>query len=405
MKTTIKRPLIFSIAAATALQCHCPLEAKAIDAKRLDFSRCRLFPGFDGKHCKVQPSIATDGKGTVFLGFQKLLLSGSDVFYGQYLSKSVDGGKSWSEPVRQTALAGTCAELAAAGLRVERYATVRYAFKKAKWYALGMAQLYKGDKGPYQIYEKGRPYGTPIYVTIDEKTSSMTSYKTLPFPFEYEMALPFGQTIECDDGDVIVPFYFRAIGAGKKSSCLTVRYRFDGDAMRIVEAGKAVERMDLVRGIGEPSLARLGGKIYMTVRSDEAGMWCESDDGLKFSGPRMWKWTDGSPIGNRNTQQHWLRSGGDLYLAYTRTDRTNVHVFRNRAPVFAALFDPAAGALVRSTEMPIVPELGARLGNFCVADSAGSPDAGSYLVTAEWMQPRGCERYGSDNSIWFVKTK
>ena len=65
----------------------------------LDFTRQRIFPGFDGRLCKIQPSIATDGKGTTLLGFQKLLLTGSDVFYGQFLSKSVDDGKTWSEPV------------------------------------------------------------------------------------------------------------------------------------------------------------------------------------------------------------------------------------------------------------------------------------------------------------------
>ena len=43
----------------------------------------------------------------------------------------------------------------------------------------------------------------------------------------------------------------------------------------------------------------------------------------------------------------------------------------------------------------------ARLGNFCV-DFAGSE---SWLVTAEWMQPLGCEKYGSDNSIWLIRAK
>ncbi len=64
-----------------------------------------------------------------------------------------------------------------------------------------------------------------------------------------------------------------------------------------------------------------------------------------------------------------------------------------------ARFDPASGGLVRDTEFPLVPELGARLGNYCV-DYTGNE---AWLVTAEWMQPQGCERYGSDNSIWLVK--
>ena len=158
-------------------------------------------------------------------------------------------------------------------------------------------------------------------------------------------------------------------------------------------------RDDLTRGLGEPSLARLGGKVYLTVRSDEMGLWSESADGLSFSPPKPWTWTDGELIGNKNTQQHWVAGDNALFLTYTRETPTNKHVFRNRAPIFMARFDPASGGIVRSTERPIVPELGARLGNFCVVNF----ERESWLVTAEWMQPRGCERYGSDNSLWLVK--
>ena len=96
-----------------------------------------------------------------------------------------------------------------------------------------------------------------------------------------------------------------------------------------------------------------------------------------------------------------MTCGDALFLAYTREDAANRHVFRNRAPIYMAQFDPVCGGLVRKTEFPLVPELGARLGNFCV-DFTGSE---SWLVTAEWMQPLGCEKYGSDNSIWLIKAK
>ncbi len=366
--------------------------------QRWDFTRQRLFPGFDGKLCKIQPSIASDGRGTALLGFQKLLLTGSDVFYGQFLSKSVDGGRTWSDPVEQKALADIWED----GFRVARYATVRHSGKKDRWYALGMTQLFQDDKVPFQKCVNGRPYGTPIQVSVDAERGVFTDCKTLDFPFECEMALPFGQALECENGDILVPFYYRPPGAGPKSRCVTVRYAFRDDGLEVVEAGAPVVRDDLVRGIGEPSLARLGEKVFLTLRSDEMGLWCESDDGgMTFSAPRPWTWTDGTPIGNRNTQQHWIRCGKALFLAYTRETPTNGHVFRNRAPIFMAEFDVESGGLVRETEFPLVPELGARLGNYCVADVADE----EWLVTAEWMQPQGCERYGSDNSLWLVKIR
>ena len=361
-----------------------------------DFTRQRLFPGFDGRFCKIQPTIATDGGGTALLAFQKLLLTGSDVFYGQFLTKSVDGGRTWSEPVEQRSIADTWEN----GFRVARYGTVRYNRAFGKWFALGMAQLYKDDKVPFLQYVDGRRYGTPIQVFVDGESGCFTGYRTLPFPFDCEMAMPFGQALEEKNGDILMPFYFRPVGAGQRGRCVTMRYAFRGDALEVVGVGAPVVRDDLGRGISEPSLARLGGKVFLTLRSDETGLWCESDDGgLTFSAPRPWTWTDGAPIGNRNTQQHWIRCGEGLFLAYTRETPANGHVFRNRAPIYMARFDPHCGGLVRETEFPLVPELGARLGNFCVTDV----EDGAWLITAEWMQPQGCERYGSDNSLWLVK--
>ena len=96
---------------------------------RYDFTRQRLFPGFDGRLCKIQPAIAVDGKGTLLVSYQKLLLSGMDVFYGQFMSRSADGGKTWSEPVELTALKDTHED----GYRVARYATVRYGADNSLW--------------------------------------------------------------------------------------------------------------------------------------------------------------------------------------------------------------------------------------------------------------------------------
>ena len=199
-----------------------------------------------------------------------------------------------------------------------------------------------------------------------------------------------------------MPFYFKPHGvAGAKTRVVTVRYRLAESNLVVMAAGTPVGRDDLRRGLGEPSLAKLGTKYYLTFRSDESGFVSESDDGLSFSVPRPWTWDGKVSIGNRNTQQHWVKLGNALFLAYTREGAGNDHVFRHRAPIFLAQFDPVRLCLLKETERTLVPELGTRLGNFCVTDAGDE----QWLVTAEWMQPRGCERYGSDNSLWLVRMK
>ena len=53
--------------------------------------------------------------------------------------------------------------------------------------------------------------------------------------------------------------------------------------------------------------------------------------------------------------------------------------------------------LVRDSEFVVVKERGARLGNFGVAST---DDGKAIVMAAEWMQPKGCEKCGSDNSIF-----
>src|SRR5690606_4962027 len=122
------------------------------------------------------------------------------------------------------------------------------------------------------------------------------------------------------------------------------------------------------RGLAEPSLTRFGDRYFLTIRSDEAGYVASSTDGLHFDPVKKWTFDDGSDLGNYNTQQHWVTHSDSLYLVYTRRGANNDHVFRHRAPLFMAKVDPERLCLIRSTERVLVPEKGARLGNFGVVD-------------------------------------
>ena len=372
-----------------------------------DFTRQRLFSGFDGKTCKVCPDVATDGKGTALMTWSKLVLTGMDVVSGEYMSRSTDGGQTWSDPVFQQALADTYE----GKFRVSHTARVLYSHVNRRWYALGFEELYLDDRAPFQKCVDGRPFQRPLLAAVDAERGLITGYNPLEFPIVYDGAIPFGQVAECENGDLIVPFYYTASGSEAKAKdqvvewCVTVRYAFDGNGLRVVSAGKPMVVPNLKRALNEPSLVRFRGRYYATLRSYDRGYFAESEDGLVFSEPHPWTWADGQEIGSRNTQQHWLVGGDSLYLAYTRERPDNGHVFRHRAPVFMAKFDPEARCLLKETEMPLVPELGARLGNFCCSIADRNE---SWLVTAEWMQSWGnklgiCERYGSDNSIWLVK--
>ncbi len=46
------------------------------------------------------------------------------------------------------------------------------------------------------------------------------------------------------------------------------------------------------------------------------------------------------------------------------------------------------------------PERGARLGNFGVCEVS---DAETWVTVTEWMQPVGCEKHGSDNSVYVAR--
>jgi len=105
-------------------------------------------------------------------------------------------------------------------------------------------------------------------------------------------------------------------------------------------------------------------------------------------------------LGNYNTQQHWVTHSDGLFLVYTRRGANNDHVFRHRAPLFIAQIDPERLCVIRETEKILVPEKGARFGNFGVTDVN---EEQTWIVVTEWMQPIGCEKFGSNNNVFTAK--
>lgn len=80
----------------------------------------------------------------------------------------------------------------------------------------------------------------------------------------------------------------------------------------------------------------------------------------------------------------------------------NDHVFRHRAPLVMARVDTDELCIIRETQQIVVPEQGARLGNFGVCNISENE---TWVVVSEWMQsnPKVCEKYGSDNSVFAAR--
>ena len=159
---------------------------------------------------------------------------------------------------------------------------------------------------------------------------------------------------------------------------------------------------DETRGLGETSLTRFNGEYFMTIRNDKKGFVTRSKDGLHFEQIQPWTFDDGIELGNYNTQQHWVTHSEGLFLIYTRRGADNDHVFRHRAPLFMARVDTKTLQVIRGTEEILVTERGARLGNFGITDINKNE---TWVTVAEWMQPRGVEKYGSDGSVFVAKIR
>ncbi len=133
-------------------------------------------------------------------------------------------------------------------------------------------------------------------------------------------------------------------------------------------------------------------------------------DGLYFGRPRWWTFDDGTELADYNTQQHWVTHGDDLHLVRTRWGANNDDVFRPRAPLFIAQVDKDRLCVIRETERVLVPERGARLGNFGVTHVTENE---TWAVVSESMQTnlldlhdyRVCEKHGRDDSAYVANIR
>ncbi|MBP8951404.1 MAG: exo-alpha-sialidase [Armatimonadetes bacterium] len=362
-----------------------------------------ITSGFDGETCWVHarpgviPGGGDDGMPAVVVTLQKLLLSGSDIFYGLHDFRTDDMGATWDGPESYPGL----------GRRQEpdEIESVICDFTPS-WHAatgrllgIGHVARYLGD----HLAPDPRRRET-AYSVYDDIRRMWSSWETVEMP-DSERFFCSGagcvQRVDLEDGTLLVPIYFRDPKSQDPSCSIStvMRCSFDGTLLKYLEHGAELSVPE-PRGLGEPSLARFQDRYFLTLRNDVRGYVSDGPDGLNFGPPVPWRFDDGEELGNYNTQQHWVTHSDGLFLVYTRRGADNDHVFRHRAPLFMAQVDPEHLCVIRETERAIVPERGARLGNFGVANVTPYE---TWVVAAEWMQPVGCEKYGSDNTVWVAR--
>ncbi|QDV88163.1 alpha/beta hydrolase family protein [Stieleria magnilauensis] len=378
--------------------------------------------GFDGQTCWVHAragAIPAGVKGNesdqplVVMTTQKLLLTGSDVFYRLHQTTSNDLAATWTDLAPIDAFArervGGASDALPTGASIAPHLlqpgdeTTVCDFQP-QWHAASQRLLGIGQSVWYRNNRvmHVRPRGI-AYAVYEPSAKQWSKWKTVDLPGEprfQDAGSGSVQRVDLPGGDVLVPFYFKEPNT-KQYSAAVCRCRFDGQTLHFIKVGNALT-VPIKRGLYEPSLTRFGGRFNLTLRNDDRGYVSVSDDGLNFDPPRAWTFDDGSDLGSYNTQQHWVTHSDGLFLVYTRRGADNDHVFRHRAPLFIARVDPERLCVVRDSEQVLVPERGARLGNFGVVDV--SPNE-TWVTVTEWMQPLGVEKHGSDNSIFVAKLK
>jgi hypothetical protein len=359
---------------------------------------------FDGENCFVHPRVGIvpgagkNGMPRAVMTMTTQDLSGSDVFRAAYGLKTDDLGKTWSTPKELASLAPRY-EIIEGERRPVALSDFWPTWHKASKMLLGTGHTVVYT--PEWKVAHPRPRHTS-YSVYNPEAGGWSVWKKLEMPDPdkfYDCGAGSVQRYDKPDGTILLPVYFRPHGAGKVSSVTVVRCTFYNGNLSYLEHGDEL-KLDIPRGYGEPSLTFFKGQYFMTLRNDKQGYVTKGPDGLHFDEPRAWTFDDGEELGNYNTQQHWVTHSDGLFLVYTRRGADNDHVFRHRAPLFMAQVDPENLCVIRETEQILVPERGARLGNFGVTDI--SPNE-TWVTVSEWMQPRGVEKYGSDGSVFVAR--
>ncbi|QDV24640.1 GDSL-type esterase/lipase family protein [Aureliella helgolandensis] len=342
------------------------------------------------------PRLATGNDNQIVMTVQKHL-GRSDHFSGLSTMQTHDEGKHWDGP---TAHAGLDWVTEPGGVNIAVADVTPGFHRPTNRFLANGAQVRYSEDGR-QLDDQKRSHQTAY--AVRQASGEWTSWKRLEMPedeqFDFARSA-CAQWIVEDDGSLLLPFYIRSGNAGPFATTI-VRCDFDGETIRYREHGEVL-RLDVKRGLYEPSIVKYQGRYFLTMRNDLHAYVTVSEDGLNYRQIKAWTFDDGSDLGSYNTQAHWLDAGKGLFLVYTRRGANNDHVMRHRAPLFIAQVDPDHLHLIRSTEKVVVPERGATLGNFGVARINALE---SWVTVGEGNVNEQAKQRGADGSLFLARVK
>jgi len=359
---------------------------------------------FDGKNCIVHsrvgivPYAGKNGLPRLVMTMNRWDLSGSDVFKALYGMHTDDLGKSWTNPKKLNSL-GPHYEIIKGEKRPVALSDFWPSWHKNSGTLLGIGHTVVYT--PEWEVTNPRPRHTS-YSIYNSKYNIWTDWQKLEMPDPekfYDCGAGSTQRYDKSDGTILLPVYFRPPGRGQINSVTITRCTFYGKKLRYLERGDELT-IDIPRGLYEPSLTFYDGNYFLTMRNDKRGYVTKGSDGLHFKQSKPWTFDDGEELGNYNTQQHWVTHSDGLFLVYTRRGANNDHVFRHRAPLFIAQVDPDKLCVIRETEQILVPERGARLGNFGITDVSKDE---TWVTVAEVMVPKVPKKYGANGSVFVAR--